>query len=567
MLIRFLRRFPVFLLFPFISLAQPSSQVSLTDMTAFQGHPNSNWFLYKNIHIHPFKSGKIKTEAGSGILAGKPGQALLTGQNFGNVHLALDFMVAPEAKGAVVLPGGIKILLADSPFHPATDSSTIGYTGQIPLQHAGKAPGLWQRLEVFYDAVIPGNPGYTRINSLKINGVVIQQNIRYKADVTQPQPLKFQVDKGLIAFRHMYFMPLLDRKPLHISSMTYKKYSDSWDKAELQKLEQQSDAPVLSQEYGNGAREFHLVFEGNLTADEAGEYQFSMIYTGSFGQLEVDGKPVIDYRESSSQDVQTGNVLLSKGTHPFRLRYSKIPWRSAALGLVVEKEGIKPYGLHALSSLPEPEPKPRFSVNPVTQPEMVRSFIAYGDEKNKRTHCLSVGTPEGWHYTMDLNKGALLQVWRGHFANTTDMWYERGEPQLLTPAGLTMALSGRSSYALLTDKATIWPDSSGFDFKGYTLDKDRLPEIRFQKEQTIVYDKVTPSQNGIRRTIRTEGAPVTINVTAATHIEQVEKRLFRVDDDYYIQSEKGTELVLKDMQGTQMLLISAGKSATYNIIW
>ena len=63
-------------------------------------------------------------------------------------------------------------------------------------------------------------------------------------------------------------------------------------------------------------------------------------------------------------------------------------------------------------------------------------------------------------YTMDLNRAALLQTWRGQFADVTEMWYERGEPQLLETAGLTVPVSGQSSYAVLASNAAAWPDSS-----------------------------------------------------------------------------------------------------------
>lgn len=568
MQINFPLRFLVLLFIPLTTWAQQLSQIPLTDLSAYQQSETGSWSVCKNISIHPFKSGKVTMEKGTGVLVGKTGSTLTTRETYENLHLTFDFVISPGAKGYITLPGNIKILISDSPSNTTLDNNTIGFTGKVPLQNAGKSPGLWQKLELFYDANLPNQAGQSRINSLKINGVIVQQNIYYKTDNTQPQPLKLTVDNGTIGFRNLISRPLLDTQPLQVGEMTYKRYTDSWNKDTLTKLELQAKAPALTQEYGQGAKEFHLVFEGTMTVDQEGEYLFSYIYTGANGQLEIDGKSVIAYKESTSQEIQNGSIQLSKGNHRFKLRYSKIPWRSAALGLIVEKEGIKPYRLHALSSLPEPDPKPHFSVKPSKQPEMVRSFIAYGDEKSKRTHCLSVGTPEGWHYTMDLNKGALLQVWRGNFANTTEMWYERGEPQLLTSEGLTLPLSGKSSYVLQTDMSSAWPDSSGFDFKGYSLDKDRLPEIRFQKDQTLVYDKMTPLQNGINRTVRVTGSPILLSLAYADRIVQIEKGLFRIDDEYYIKTDSKAKTTLQEIGNKKQLFLTIGVSAgAYSIIW
>lgn len=532
------------ILCPILAWTQPSSLISLTDLSAFQPQEGKNWSVVNDLSIHPFSPKKVKIKAGTGILAGKPGNSLQTNQTFENLQLNMDFIVSVGATGSITLPGNVRILLADTPFKTQADQSATGYTGEIPLQNAAKTPGLWQQLEVNYDAVIPDKPGLSRINYLKINGIVIQQN-KYYPTVSAKGPLKFEVSQGVIGFRNINGIPLLNAQPLQLTGLSYKRFSDSWDKDELVELEEQNKATVLTQEYGQGARAFHLLFEGNIQVEESGEYHFSYVYTGSNGQLEINNQTIIKHKESSSQEIHRGSIELKKGTHPFKLRYSKIPWRPAALGLIVEKAGIKPYALHALSSLPEPDPKPHFSVTPVTQPEMVRSFIAFQDEKQKRTHCISVGTPEGWHYTIDLNKAALLQVWRGKFANTTEMWYDRGEPQLLTPEGLTLPLSGKSSFILSSDIVNSWPDSSGFEFKGYTLDKDRQPEIRFQKGETIVYDKLNPSPNGVTRSVRVEGAPISLSLANASKITQIENNIFLIGDAYYIRTAPKSKVTIK----------------------
>lgn len=65
--------------------------------------------------MHPFKSGKVKTIRGTGILTGKPGNILQTKQTFENLHLLFDFVVSVGALGTVTIPGNIKIRQANNP--------------------------------------------------------------------------------------------------------------------------------------------------------------------------------------------------------------------------------------------------------------------------------------------------------------------------------------------------------------------------------------------------------------------------------------------------------------------
>jgi hypothetical protein len=43
------------------------------------------------------------------------------------------------------------------------------------------------------------------------------------------------------------------------------------------------------------------------------------------------------------------------------------------------------------------------------------------------THGVNVGSPEQVHYTYDLDKGMIVQIWRGGFLDATPMWHDRGD--------------------------------------------------------------------------------------------------------------------------------------------
>jgi hypothetical protein len=317
-------------------------------------------------------------------------------------------------------------------------------------------------------------------------------------------------------------------------------------------------------------REFHLVYEGDLDVTEAGEYIFTTIYSGPVLSLDVDGKSVIATGESTSQESHNGSVNLSQGKHQFKIHYSRFPWRQPALGLRVEKAGIRPYDLHVLSSLPEPEPKPYISVTPDMRPEMVRSFILLNGEKYKRTHCISVGSPDGWNYTVDLNRGALIQAWRGKFADVTEMWYERGEPQLLFPAGLKVHVSGRSSLAVLDDASKAWPDSSNINFLGYKINAQGYPVFRYAIGSATVSDQLTSGGNSLSRTFTVEGnanGPLYSLLASGKQIVEIEKGLFQVDDRYYVQTDKKVKVIIRPVGEVKELILPVSGTTSYSMFW
>ncbi|MDQ6478248.1 family 16 glycoside hydrolase [Dyadobacter sp. LHD-138] len=562
------------LAFPLVVSAQTGkenySPVALKDLSSFE-NSGSNWSVKGSIAIHPAKTEPAKTQSGEGTLVGNVGAAISTKFKAKDLRLYTEFMLSPGAEGNIVLPGGQRLRLADNK-QKEPGALTTGFIGQFPSQNAAKAPGLWQTIELAYDASVSTVKNSGRLNSLKLNGVTILESVYLplSKSVADPQPISFEVTKGTIAFRNIGYQLLNDRKPLSLNNLTYKLYSDSWDATTYSKLEKEAKTPSLTQEVTNGMRQFHLVYEGEMTAEEEGDYVFTTIYSGPIMTLDIDGKPVVTSGESTSQESHTGSVNLSKGTHRFKIHYSRFPWRQPALGLRVQKAGIRQYDLHILSSLPEPEPKPYIGVTPDLRPEMVRSFILLSGEKYKRTHCLSVGSPTGWSYTMDLNRGALLQAWRGQFANVTEMWYERGEPQLLEPAGLTVPVSGKSSIAVLDSDKAVWPDSANVNYLGYTLDAQGFPAIRYAVGSATVSDHITSTADAITRHIDVKGTPsgaLYSLLASGKQIQLIEKGLYQVDDRYYIQIDKKTKAVLRTSGDNQELLLPVSGSASYSMFW
>ena len=547
------------------------TSIPLADLSAFDA-PSSGWKLSSGLMINPTNGSITPDRNGAGVLIGSAGQTLKTRATMQDLRLRFDFMLSPNAQAYVMLPGGARLLLAEGGSVNEPGATTSGYAGLFPTQNATKAAGLWQTLELAYDASTPTQPNLARLNSVMLNGVIVQQGeyLPLAQPVAQAQPLALEITKGTVAFRNLGYQALANRKPLSLNEITYKLLTDAWDTKKPVKVEREGKTATITQELGNGMREFHLVFEGEMQADEAGEYTFTIAQSGPVAQLTVDGKEVLAVGESTSQDVHAGRVMLDKGKHKFTLRYSRFPWRAPALGLSVSTAGVRPYDLTALSSLPVPDPKPYISVTPEGRPEMIRSFIKYQDEKSKRTHAVSVGSPAGWHYTMDLNRAALLQTWRGQFADVTEMWYERGEPQLLETAGLTVPVSGQSSYAVLANATAAWPDSSDLNYLGYRLDAQGTPTLRYAFGPATLTDQLAAAADGLTRTLAVTGATVP-NLYAllgtGENITMVEKGLYKIDNRYYVRVEGKAKVMQRTSGGRQELLLPLGGTVRYTMFW
>lgn len=547
------------------------SQLELKDLSSFE-KAATNWSVQGDVSMIPVAGTKPKLTSGSGVIVGNAGDKLVTKLKATDLRLALEFMVSPGAEGNIILPGGSKLHISDSYNQSQINSNTSGYMELFPIQNAAKAPGLWQTLELAYDGKVENKANTGRLNWLSLNKVIVLETVYVplKNQAAGGESIAFEITKGSIAFKNIGYQLLASEKPLQIADLKYKVYSDQWDAKEYSTLDHEGTSPVLTQEVNKGMRQFHLVYEGTMNVDEAGDYLFTSIYSGPVLSLDIDGKGVLDTGESTSQESHSALATLTKGKHTFKIHYSRFPWRQPALGLRVEKAGIRTYDLHTLSSLPTPEPKPTILASPDKKPDMIRSFILLEGEKYKRTHCISVGSPNGWSYTMDLNRGALLQAWRGQFADVTEMWYERGEPQLLFPAGLTIPVSGKSSIAQLSSQQTAWPDSANVNYLGYKIDNQGYPGYNFAIGSGKITDHLVSGTDGITRTFNTEGnvgADIYALAASGKNISEVSAGLYRVDNRYYVQVDKKSKIILRNGGDGQELILPVVNNTSYKMFW
>ncbi|MDR3715966.1 MAG: DUF1080 domain-containing protein [Puia sp.] len=443
------------------------ASIPLNDFSAFR-ESGPNWTIGSDALADIHREGFMKAIPGTGvavdILGQKDNKHLITKDEFGDLELELDFMMAKNANSGVYLQGRYEVQLLDSwtKIHPefsdcggiyqrwddARGDGHQGYEGIAPLMNVSRAPGLWQHLKIRFQAPQFNTAGQkirnARFLEVYLNGVLVQ----LQEDVTGPTrssafddekptgPLMLQGDHGDVAFRNIHY------KPLGVSAQ-----------------QDPGDNPIL---------------------------------------LKADGKPYL-----------------------------------------------------------------------------LRSFLNYGDKK--LTHVISAGYPSQLNFSYDLKEGALFQVWRGQFLDVTDMWHERGEPQLAKPLGSVIVTSDAPTLAILPDHDATWPDSVGFDDfhnRGYTLDDKRFPAFEYEYNGIRAIDKISaPSAYSLMREIKVTDPPANLyaRIVAGSIIETVGEGVYAIDGkSYYIQIDPSVPVLLRKTKRGRELLVPVDKNTnpvTYSITW
>lgn len=223
-------------LFCLISFVVRSQTVSLNDLSAFKTS-TANWSIAGDVTVDVNQTNVLTTTPGKGVLAciqlpGKAGLAynLLTNFEHGDADVEVEFMMAKGSNSGIYLQGRYEIQLFDSwgakelhvydvgsiyeRWDEARPSGTKGYEGHVPRIDAGKAPGLWQKMKISFQAPRFDAAGKKIANAkmlkVELNGIILHENVelfgptRSSIDGEVAKgPLMFQGDHGSVAFRNL----------------------------------------------------------------------------------------------------------------------------------------------------------------------------------------------------------------------------------------------------------------------------------------------------------------------------------------------------------------------------
>ena len=569
------------------------SNLSLNDLSGFRS-PAACWQIVGETSGSP-ENKLLSSKPGSGVLFDnfsdkfryKPEADLYSQLEHGDMYLELEFMLPQGSNSGIYLQSRYEIQLFDSwgvarpkyqdagAIYPRwIEATQTNYEGHAPRVNAALAPGLWQKLQVHFQAPqfdAQGRKVKSAVFSkIILNGVTIHENVillgvtrgATSTEEVAKAPFRIQGDHGPVAFRNIKYA-LLNEFEAPIKELTYKYYEgqfENFDALATAKVTREGKAAAIDYTLADNVNKMALVFNGKIDIKEAGNYQWILQRYGS-GKLSVDGKEVLpsDWKWIGDPSIATTN--LSTGEHSFQVSYLKnFSWWPTAAGLSLQKTNGKPIALHTLASLPDPRPSPLIEVEPQQEPSLLRCFFQHF--KKKKTQVILVGDPKGTHYAYDLDQAALLQVWRGDFANATDMWHERGEPQTASAMGVGQVLPGRCPLALDGLPDTL--DQNELKYRGYQLSTDRYPTFSYQyKGLTFSESFKAANAPGLERVTvikNPAGKKFSYRLAQGNSISSVGNGLYAIDGQrYYLRVNDPGNYKIISNQGLQELIFESSQ--------
>lgn len=580
----------------------------LNDLSFFQS-PGPTWRLAGDVSGSFDKEGVLITTAGTGVLvnladAKNHGKDIISTMQHGDMDLELDYMMAKGSNSGIYLQGRYEIQLLDSwgIINPTSnDNGAIyerwddskpegqkGYEGHAPRQNAGRAPGLWQHMKISFQAPRFDSAGKKIENAkllrIELNGVSIQENVELSGptrgslnnDEVQLGPLRLQGDHGSVAFRNIK-ITTYDKPRPELLNLKYSVYKGRYDAEPVYKNlppEAQGSSVILSSNVNTIPNEFLIRYTGTLRVKEPGEYNFNLNAAGGRGSMKINDKVVLALDAPNRRGRNTGKVTLPAGDFPFELLYSKfLDFAKPALGLSVAGPGIREYVISD-ANVASGDP-----VDPILISAQVNTVLrSFSDIDTIRvTHAVNVGSALQVHYTYDMDKGMIVQLWRGGFLDATPMWHSRGDGSS-RPVGMVQRF-GMPMPAIesLSSADAVWSadtTGSGYRPKGYVLDDSDRPAFRYITYNNLVTDQtlVLPDSHGIQRKISLQNPAdnLYLKLAEAKTIEMVSEGLYVLDDkSYYLRIDDAGKAkpLIRNVHGNKEMIIPVKNKISYSILF
>ncbi|WP_187264087.1 3-keto-disaccharide hydrolase [Pontibacter beigongshangensis] len=579
--------------------------VPLTDLSFFRD-PGKSWQVAGDVTADLVRANLLTASKGTGVLVNthskkKPGQDLFTVNEYGDVDLELEYMMAAGSNSGIYLQGRYELQLMDSwgetnltaasnggvyeRWDDSRPKGQQGYQGYVARQHAGRAPGLWQHLKISFQAPRFDAAGKKVANArflrVELNGTMIHENVELTgptrgaiSNEEKPTgPIRLQGDHGSVAFRHIRVSHFTSPRP-ELTALHYTVYKGRYDeKVAYNNLppEAAGATGILTSNLDYKSNRFFVRYTGTLSVKEPGDYSFSTRTPGGASSLRINKKEVIQMREWDGK----GNITLPKGELPVEILYTKyMDWAAPVLELKVSGPGLREFIISdpevGLANITDP-----ILVSAEEKP-ILRSFMDVPGNY-RVTHAVSVGSPTHLHYTYDLDHGMLVQLWRGGFIDATPMWHDRGDGSSRPIGSVKHFGKPALTLAKLTNEQAAWvtdTTGSGYRPKGYRLSPDNQPTFMYEAHGASVQDalRIVEKGQGIRRelTLQHAGPGLYVRLAEGSKIEEIGKGLYLIDDkSYYLRVEEagGAKPVLRNMAGKQELLLPVRQKLVYSILF
>lgn len=585
------------------SLAFGQTSLPLTNLSDFESK-SSNWKIAGDVYVDINTNNTISTKPGTGVLVcehqqGKYGTEydLFSKFSHGDLDLEFEFMMAKGSNSGIYLQGRYEIQLNDSwgvktpkyydcggiyqRWDDSKPENEKGYEGYAPRYSVSNAPGLWQKMTISFQAPRFDASGNKTENAkilfIKLNGVNIHENVVLSGVTrgsiseveTTMAPIRIQGDHGSVAFRNIK-VNNFDKASGSIIDLNYSVYYGSLplitDLSTL-KPDERGKTKELTWEVSKNPNDYVLLFKGKYMAPNTGKYDFWLQSAGN-SYLKIDGKLIIDNKWTVTSEQRNASIELQAGEHSFEIFNNKRDaWLKPGLGFWSAGPGFRQTPHHIFGSLLSSGAGDPILVN-ANQNTVLRSFMDFAEnDKSKRiVHAISVGSPSGLHYTYDLDKGALFQIWRGAFLDASPMWNDRGDGSS-SPMGSLNLLSDQLVFGLGNSSAF---DTTGSHFKplGYDIDEEDLPVFNYKIFGSPVSDKIRISKNKmISRELEIKSAKdgLYARIANSAKIEKISENLYALDDKkYMIQIATGSQ---PKIENKSLILSPVEGKIIYSIIF
>ena len=134
-----------------------------------------------------------------------------------------------------------------------------------------------------------------------------------------------------------------------------------------------------------------------------------------------------------------------------------------------------------------------FNLAPSERPMVLRTFM-----DGVGTHALAVGFPEKIHFAFDAETCEVRRIWRGDFLNAHGTWFDRFTPPARPLGSPVVTPNDGHVLAVLKSASDPWPAPKDRRtlFRGYQLDKDRIPTLRYELDDLEVSEVLKPLSDG-----------------------------------------------------------------------
>ncbi len=550
----------------------------------------------------------IEFTAGTGVVLNindaNKNDALVTNWEHGDLKLELEVLLPKGSNSGIYFQGRYELQLKDSwgvknplgsdmgGFHNNWESEPDKiFRGIPPTSNASKAPGLWQKIKVHFQAPRFNEAGEKISNakfiSVDLNGVRIHSNVEVFTHTGGPieknevakGPLLIQGNHGPIAIRNFKYQ-LLKESSAELKGLSYRVYKG--DFKQLQDLDNEMvvasgtsekiDVNVVGEEDAYG-----LIYSGTLQIDEADTYTLSFGYTGGL-KVVLDGKTLAERNSSDSESGVSETLMLTKGSHAIEMTNIKsAAWRAPRLGFTMESASTNIKEFNVLDSYPASVTtvSPIF-VDAEATPRLLRGFVSFEGNGKRLSHTIGVGTPTGVNFIYDLGAANLIGMWRGDFVDATPMWHNRGDGSFNTRGAVNWTFLNQPITRLETQNSAFpeTGEAPNFVSKGYSIDKNSgMPIFKNVYNGVAIENKITTDNTNTYLV-----QEVTFSKTGLTNwylklasgtIEKAADGSYVIGGkQYYIHMLSGQIPIIREVDGkTELVLQIDGSPVKYEIIW